>query len=248
MGDIYLEKAKANGLLDVIKDWIKTEKYVSVSKIQREFSVGFNTSISIFEELKREGLIEATPTYSKGNRVLNSVSYLKIYLLDKNESIVDAWKKAFKEDKDITIVQDDFAHFMNNNKVQCVVSPANSYGVMTGGYDLAITNYFGDNLQREVQRYIKDNLYGEQPVGTSIALAIPNTDQILIHTPTMQTPKPIKDDFVIYQCMRATLIKALEMKIESIVIPAFGGACGKVAPKIIAKRMKEAYKQIFKDY
>ena len=49
---------------------------------------------------------------------------------------------------------------------------------------------------------------------------------------------------IVYQCMRTTLMTALEHNIESIVIPAFCGECGDVSPKVIGKLMYEAYKQI----
>ena len=49
---------------------------------------------------------------------------------------------------------------METYDVECVVSPANSYGFMDGGYDLAITNYFGEALMEKVQRLIiKNKLY-----------------------------------------------------------------------------------------
>lgn len=64
----------------------------------------------------------------------------------------------------------------------------------------------------------------------------------------MKTPSVIKDTFVIYQCMRTTLIKALESRVESIVIPAFGGATGAVEPEIIAIKMLEGFKQIRNHY
>jgi len=35
-------------------------------------------------------------------------------------------------------VQDGFRHFMETHAVQCVVSPANAFGLMDGGYDSAI--------------------------------------------------------------------------------------------------------------
>lgn len=232
-------------LLEVVKDWIKREKYVSITSIQKSFSVGFVTASKVFNALIDDGLIEKDKTYLKGNKVIGFNIGLKIYLLDMNAGIVNAWKEVFKDNEEITIIHDTFRNFMDNHKdIECVVSPANAYGIMNGGYDLAISEYFGNNLQHIVQRYIKKNLYGEQPVGSSIIVDIPNTNKKLIHTPTMQIPSLIKDDFLIYQCMRTTLIKALENNVKSIVIPAFGGCCGGLSPKIISKRMKEAYEQI----
>ena len=69
-------------------------------------------------------------------------------------------------------------------------------------------------------------------------------DMKLIHTPTMRIPFPVKDPMIVYQCMRTTLMVALENHIESIVIPAFCGEWGEVSPKVISRLMYEAYKQV----
>ena len=60
----------------------------------------------------------------------------------------------------------------------------------------------------------------------------------------MQYPSIIKDDMVVYHSMRATLMCALKNDIKCIVIPIFGGACGRINANIASRRMKEAYLQI----
>ena len=169
---------------------------------------------------------------------------LKIYLLDRNPEMTKCWEEYFGDMPNLEIVCSDFAEFMSHNKVQCVVSPANSYGLMDGGYDLAITNWFGDKLQKKVQQYIINNLYGEQPVGTSIIIDTEKDGIKLIHTPSMRSPNKIRDPLVIYQCMRTCLMCAMDNDVESMVIPAFGGATGKVEYDVIAKMMFHAYKQL----
>ena len=73
---------------------------------------------------------------------------------------------------------------------------------------------------------------------------IPGSDKKLIHTPTMRAPSAIADPLVVYRCMRTTLMCALNNRVESIVIPAFGGATGNVPYCSIAALMKEAYDQV----
>lgn len=169
---------------------------------------------------------------------------MTIYLLDRNAEMTAAWQDYFVNVNSVHIVCADFADFMREYKPKCVVSPANSYGLMDGGYDLAITKFFGRGLQRRVQRYILDNLYGEQPVGTSIIVDTDIVGVKLIHTPTMRSPSPVRDPLVVYQCMRTCLMTAMDNKIESIVIPAFGGRVGRVEPSVIAGMMWRAYKQL----
>lgn len=168
---------------------------------------------------------------------------MKIYLLDRNASMVHWWREYFKDNAEIEIVCDDFTRFMDAHDVECVVSPANAYGLMDGGYDLAITDYFGEELPKKVQQYLLENSCGEQIVGTSIIVDI-NEKQKLIHTPTMRVPSEIKDPMIIYYCMRSCLMLAKKNNIKSIVIPGFGGACGNVQYSIIAKMMFYAYQQV----
>ena len=163
---------------------------------------------------------------------------MDIFLLDRNGGLVDLWQQYFSEDN-VMPVRGFFDVFMDPYDVQCVVSPANSYGIMDGGYDGAITRYFGDGLQRCVQDHIINHYYGEQPVGTSFMVDIPGSDKKLIHTPTMRAPSAIADPLVVYRCMRTTLMCALNNRVESIVIPAFGGATGNVPYRSIAALMKE---------
>lgn len=180
---------------------------------------------------------------------------MKIYLLDINLNVTLEWEKYFSSVEDVEIVNSDFASFMDTHpEIEAIVSPANSFGLMDGGYDKAITDYFGKGLMKNVQQSILLNWRGEQPVGTSISVPIYNRVLntiygskicILIHTPTMRTPEVIKDPRIIYQCMRTTLIEAMRQGVKNIVIPAFGGATGKVPYDEIARMMFLAYDQVY---
>lgn len=170
---------------------------------------------------------------------------MQIYLIDLVKEKANWLKRYFNGCDDVTVLNIDFATFMNEYpNVECVVSPANSFGLMDGGYDAAITAYFGRGLQEKVQQYIICNYHGEQPVGTSCFVSI-DEHRSLIHTPTMQYPSHILEPRVIYQCMRTTLLEAIKHDIKSIVIPMFGGTCGGVEPKIAAALMRRGYDQIF---
>lgn len=98
---------------------------------------------------------------------------MEIYLLDINKEMTDAWQQEFTGIENIHIVNDDFSHFMDQHpEIEAVVSPANSFGLMDGGYDKAITDYFGKRLKRDVQQKIMYYWFGEQPVGTSMTVPI----------------------------------------------------------------------------
>lgn len=169
---------------------------------------------------------------------------MKIYLLDINPLMVQAWKQAFINTKDIEAVHSDLASFLDSHDVACVVSPGNAFGIMRVGYDYAITAYFGFALEARVQKRIKEDYGGEQTVGSALIVDIPMTDKKLIHTPTMRYPSRIQDTTVVYQCTKATLELALANHIESIVLPAFGGATGGLSPETVASMMKKAIDEI----
>ena len=170
---------------------------------------------------------------------------MKIYLIEKDNRKFK-YLQAYFETEKVKLINDNFNDFMENNKdkIQCVVSPANSFGLMDGSYDLVLTEWYGNQLQERVQEYIIKNFYGEQPVGTSFIIPTNKDNQFLIHTPTMRTTQEIVDPRIIYQCMRTTLIEAKKNNIESILIPMFGAHVGKVKPQIVSKMMWKAYTQI----
>ena len=167
-------------------------------------------------------------------------------LVTNSAGMAEAWEDAFRGYKGIAVHCCDFKAFIEQQpEIDAVVSPANSYGLMDGNYDRAITDEFGPALAERVRAVFQDQFYGEQPVGTSFSVPIPGHENILlIHTPTMRVPTPIVDPLVVYQCMRTTLIEAMRTSRQRIVVPAFGGACGFLPFKKIAMLMWEAYLQI----
>ena len=186
---------------------------------------------------------------------------MKIYLLDINKDMCDAWHRCFDPATagNIEIVNNSFAGFMSKHPgIEAIVSPANSFGLMNGGYDKAITDYFGTGLMKTVQAKILDKWLGLQPVGTSISVPIIDCicykdykkavtyHPILIHTPTMIAPESIIDPSIVFHCMRSSIIEANNQGASSIVIPAFGGCAGKLSFDTIAEMMKLAYLQVFK--
>ncbi len=124
----------------------------------------------------------------------------------------DAFALAFNGVRGVEIVRTDFASFMDGHpEVEGIVSPANSFGLLTGGFDKALRDYSGKELQDAVRECIKNEWFGEQTVGTSMAVDIPGyPGKKLLHTPTMRTPSRIADDLIVYSCMRSALMEAIK--------------------------------------
>ena len=171
---------------------------------------------------------------------------MEIYIIEIDKRKFKYLSAYFSNYNDVHLVNESFESFMKKNKdaIECVVSPGNSFGLMDGGYDLALTEWYGKQLQERVQEYIINNYYGEQGVGTSFIIPTNKDNQFLIHTPTMRTPQEIIDPRIIYQCMRSTLIEAINNKVKSILIPMFGASIGNVKPQVVSEMMFKAYTQI----
>lgn len=144
--------------------------------------------------------------------------------------------------------------FEELNNFDCMVSAANSFGLMDGGIDAAITQYFGDQLEMRVQQHILRFYDGEQPVGTSFIIPTFHTAHpYLAHTPTLRVPYSIQQTDYVYLAMKAMLRavadhneKALmspqEFRfIETVACPGLGTNYGKMELPEAARQMALAY-------
>ena len=155
---------------------------------------------------------------------------ITVFLVDVDNRMIDAWKKMFCDEKNVSVINMDVVDFLNENqRIDCVATAGNSFGLMTGGLDAAYIKYFGEELQENVQKRIAEEYYGEQPVGTSITVKIPKHPQILlIYSPSMRIPQPIIDPRVVYSCTRTALIEAIKSGAKNVVLPAFGHLTGRI--------------------
>jgi len=163
-----------------------------------------------------------------------------LILFDINKDLCEEFQKAFNRYPNVTILHSTLE---NLPSCSCVVSPANSFGMMDGGIDLAITNLFGTQLMKRVQQYIIENYAGEQPVGTSFIIETENGKYpYLAHTPTMKFPMDIRKSENVYQAMKAMLLAVNQNKnISSVACSGFGTATGRVPYDIATKQMALAY-------
>ncbi|MCU0445487.1 MAG: macro domain-containing protein [Microscillaceae bacterium] len=170
----------------------------------------------------------------------------ELILVDPNSALCKAWQRAFEGLANVQIVND---YFEKLPEFDCMVSAANSFGLMDGGVDLAIIRFFGIELQNRVQAVILEDYLGEQPVGTSFIVETQHSKHpYLAHTPTMRVPLPITRTDNVYLAM-AAMLKAVYRhnqnqtdKIKSVACPGLGTATGKVSPNEAALQMFLAYK------
>jgi O-acetyl-ADP-ribose deacetylase (regulator of RNase III) len=172
---------------------------------------------------------------------------MQLILVDPKQDLCEAWQKHFEQYPEVQIVND---YFENLPAFDCMVSVANSFGLMDGGVDYAITKFFGTQLQNRVQQHIITHYWGEQPVGTSFVIETYHEKHpFLAHTPTMRVPMQITRTDNVYVAMFA-LLRAIGThnqtnegrKIEMVACPGLGTQAGKVNPNEAARQMHLAYK------
>src|SRR5262245_17188567 len=129
---------------------------------------------------------------------------LRLILVSPEPLLCQAFQEQFGELPDVEVVT---GHFEQLAEFDCLVSPANSFGLMDGGTDGAITRFCGHALMERVQKRILDEYLGEQPVGTSLIVETGHAiHPFLAHTPTMRVPMPVARTDYVYLAMWAMLL------------------------------------------
>ena len=168
---------------------------------------------------------------------------MKIILFDLDTRMVECWKRDFSDKDNVYILNEEFSKIMRDSgqDIDMIVSAANSFGIMDGGLDLVYRNYFGIELQEEVQKKIWERFLGEQPVGSSLIVEVPNFLGVkLCHTPTMRTPQAV-DPRVVYSAMRSSLVEGHKSGARVVLIPAFAHMTGRVDAETVSTLMLRAY-------
>ncbi|MEO0581749.1 MAG: macro domain-containing protein [Bacteroidota bacterium] len=171
---------------------------------------------------------------------------MELILVDPILALCNHLRKAFEKHEHVKIIH---GYFEAVEEFDCMVSAANSFGLMDGGVDLAIINFFGHQLEKQVQEYIIAQYFGEQPVGTCFLIETGNEKHPFVaHTPTMRIPMTIHGTDNVYLAMKAMLEtiwhhnqKAETQKIKRVVCPGLGTATGKMPYAEAARQMQLAY-------
>ncbi|MGD1806487.1 macro domain-containing protein [Dapis sp. BLCC M126] len=170
---------------------------------------------------------------------------MKLILVAPNPLLSNAFQENFHYLPNIEIINN---YFESVPEYDCLVSPANSFGLMDGGMDAAIIRYFGDSLMTLVQQKILDEYLGEQPVGTSMIVETGHPQHpFLAHTPTMRVPMSIAGTDIPYVAMWAMLLairrhnRQQKKQIRTVVCPGLGTGIGQVSYQEAARQMALAY-------
>jgi len=126
---------------------------------------------------------------------------------------------------------------ITNIKVDAIVNPANSHGLMGGGVALSIKDKGGSEIEKEAISKAPIKV-GEAIVTTAGKLKA----KYVIHAPTMEEPAQPSNITSIKMATLSALKKASELKISSIAFPGMGTGVGGVPKTKAAQAMMETIK------
>lgn len=170
----------------------------------------------------------------------------KIYLIDLDVSLVDAWRTQFRQYKDtVEALSCDYFDI----PADCMVSPANSFGYMDGGLDRIISYELGDEIEGIVQSAIVKEFYGEIPVGSALLVDTGSEKwPYLAVAPTMRVPEDVSTTCNAYSAFRAILLAISKFnatnpkkRVDTLVCSGLGTGIGGMSPETCALQMKLAY-------
>jgi O-acetyl-ADP-ribose deacetylase (regulator of RNase III) len=162
---------------------------------------------------------------------------LEVVLCDTNSALVQSWRRAFRG-HDVSI---EFGDLFDID-VDAYVSPANSYGYMDGGIDLALRQRF-PSIQQHVQLATR----GFLPVGSAVVVETGDSFvPFLVSAPTMVTPGDVSMTNNAYLATKAALAVARgHGAIHSIAFPGMATGIGSMSPDDAASQMVSAYAEVF---
>lgn len=172
---------------------------------------------------------------------------LQLILTTTQRELLDSFARNFEGLPNYRIHQ---GFYQELRKHDAVVSPANSFGLMDGGFDLVLTHRFGEQLMKRVMMHIDEHYLGEQPVGTAFVIETGHPDNPwLVHAPTMRVPELVAGTDVAYRSTWASLIAIhnhnkqadTDKQIKSVVFTGMGAGCGEIPPESVGQQMALAW-------
>lgn len=166
----------------------------------------------------------------------------EIHLCALDPAMVRAWTTHFGSRPGVSIHEGDILE----RRADAIISPANSFGFMDGGIDLAYSNFFGWELQDRLRETLHQLHAGELPVGNAVVIPTNHSNiPYLVSAPTMRIPSDIADTVNVYLAFRAALLAVkAHRKITTILSPALGTGVGGMPVERAAKQMYAAYAEV----
>jgi len=184
-------------------------------------------------------------------RDLQRAASLRVTLCDQNPEVAQALAESFLDVDEVEVVVGS----LFDTDCDALVSPANSFGDMSGGIDQKIDEFYAGQAQRVVMERIAEQFHGELPVGMASLFEMGTRRfPYLIASPTMRVPSRVPDTLNAYLSMRAALIAVLDFnrthgdgRIASLAVPGLCTGVGGMAGENAAVQMKAAYDMVARE-
>ncbi|WP_422930248.1 macro domain-containing protein [Singulisphaera sp. PoT] len=173
---------------------------------------------------------------------------LRISFSSLNPEVSQALAARFHETAAVEVLVGDLLEL----DCDALVSPANSFGDMSGGFDQQIDLFYREEAQRATMGRIAERFHGELPVGLATILSMSSRRfPFLVVAPTMRVPSRVFGTINAYLSMRAALVairdhnaSGLDRKIRSVAVPGLCTGVGGMPADEASMQMKAAYDMI----
>jgi O-acetyl-ADP-ribose deacetylase (regulator of RNase III) len=172
---------------------------------------------------------------------------LRLSLADHNPEVADALARSFDRIDGVEVLHGNLLDLT----CEAIVSPANSFGDMSGGIDKAIDDFHHGAAQRALTAAIAEHFLGELPVGAALVVELPSRQcPFLVAAPTMRVPSDIRGTINAYLALRAALVAVLRHNaggrraIRTLGVPGLGTGVGALPPREAADQMRTAYDNV----
>ena len=170
---------------------------------------------------------------------------MKIYLCAREDDLFNAWRLFCGCHDFVTVTKQDIISI----DAEALVSPANSFGFMTGGIDLHYKNYLGQSMEDDLRKRISVEFNNELLVGQATSVKLFNTPPLikykyLIAAPTMRVPERVGHTINAYLASKAALMEAVSIGVESIVFPGMGAGTGRMTSRDCAKQVNASINDV----
>ncbi|MTJ09812.1 Hpt domain-containing protein [Anabaena sp. UHCC 0204] len=173
---------------------------------------------------------------------------LKLILLDSKAFLCRTFADYFANLPNVEIVNgtiEELPFF------DCVVTAASSL-VSAHSVDASTLSFFGEDVEKLLQKRIQEVYLGEQPLGTSFILETNHAlHPFIAHTPTLRMQVSMAGKDHVYQAIWSTLLairqhnklycNSLQHQINIVAIPGLGTSFGSVPVDEVARQMSMAY-------
>ncbi len=172
---------------------------------------------------------------------------LRVSFCDTNWDMADALHKVFHQVPGVEVLRGNLLDL----ECDALMSPANSFGDMSGGIDKAIDDFFRGAAQKAAMDVIAHEFYGELPVGMATIVPLPGPRfRHMVCGPTMRIPQNVSHTINAYLAMRAAFVAILKHnrsgkpRIQTFAVPGLCTGVGAMDFPQAASQMRVAYDNV----